>query len=294
MSEGDPTASSIFPPLPEDALPVVNLRYPLFPALDVPVENDIAPLEPDRPALAVTKVTLPLLVSRPYPAEKKILPPLRVDPSPAKTETPPPCPPCPADTWIFPASCDDDDVCPEEIYTLPPPSSPDPTEKVMLPPLPELAEPLDNNTSPEFPTLAVPVENFTSPLTPVTPAFTVYKKTEPLVDASDMPPYTYTDPPVAEEEPTASPPTRLTSEPLPLTESPTRILTTPAVPPEESPVEKIISPVSPPFEPPVSSVTKPLSPPPAALAVCRVDEPLLVATPYPLDNNIPPPDAPYD
>ena len=164
----------------------------------------------------------------------------------------------------------------------------------IMPPFPLVAEPLERLMDPESPTLDVPVENNTSPLTPAVPAFTVYRNMEPLVVASDMPPYTKTDPPVAEDDPIASPPTRLTSEPTPLRESPTSILITPAVPPVESPVDSIISPVSPPFELPVSSSTNPLVPPPAAFAVRRVDVPLLVAAPYPLEIRITPPEAPLD
>ena len=156
-----PTLILISPPLPEVDSPVESVRLPDEWSLAVPDPNTTAPLAPATPALADSRIRLPLLVAVPTPLTRRMLPPVAFVPTPPEMLTLPPKEPDVASTAAVlepPLSVNEPPcisaslVSPALRLIAPPlPIVPDPTLRVIAPPLPPTESPVVTLNSPVVP-----------------------------------------------------------------------------------------------------------------------------------------------
>jgi len=171
--------------------------------------------------------------------------------------------------------------------TRPPaPEFPAPTFKLIEPPAPEVAAPVFKTIEPLLPLDVVPVLKDIKALVPCVPESEVLKLKDPLVVLVPYPLDKETAPPVKALLPPACTEMRL---PLPVEPVPARMLTLPAVPCDAAPERRVIDPVLPEEEVPVLNDSVPLVPEAPASAVRRLNEPLVLDDPYPVESDTAPP-----
>jgi hypothetical protein len=237
--------------------PVEITTVPLVPLLVVPVLNTNPPLTPLVPALGVSTIKGPLLVSELEPEEMVIAPPVTA------------------------AVAD-----PEEITMLPPGYAvPDPTFTKTEPPKPEVAERVAMSKDPEEPELEVPDLNKIAPLTPNVPALADIKLIAPLDVADPEPETSEIAPPV---KPELSP---VVTRTLPPFSDPTPTFATmfPPFPLVADPVASMKVPEDPELDVPVLNIIAPLTPPLPELTEFKLIPPLELTDPSPAEILTAPP-----
>lgn len=159
-------------PDPETAVPVINLRKPLLPALVDPVVSVTEPLRPiSEPDAAVAMARLPLLRSTPRPVAMQTLPPASRAEPPASIET-------------RPAESDKHADPTNKRHEPPPPSSaaPVPRYRDLYSKVSISHDYKSALTHPASPVIVVPVTRSRAPLSPSLPASDVRSTRLPLPD----------------------------------------------------------------------------------------------------------------